>query len=77
MNVPAFDRRSTTSLVVVLRLDVTPTGDLRFGTLVDLDERLRGRLSGWEDLVPAVARFVAEELPAAPGQRPGGPSSHD
>ena len=64
MNVPALNEHSTTLLIVVLRLEVTDTGRLRYATLVDLNERTRGRFSGWDGAVPALARFVAEEIGA-------------
>lgn len=56
------DSERMTVVVVVLRLSVSGQGELRHGELVDVNERHRGRFSGWDGLVPAVARFVAQEV---------------
>jgi hypothetical protein len=59
-------------VVVVLRLSVSAGGELRHGELVDVNERHRGRFSGWDGLLPAVERFVSQELHGA-----GNKEAHD
>jgi hypothetical protein len=72
LSLPPADSERITVVVVVLRLSVSRQGQLRHGELVDVNERHRGRFSGWDGLVPAVARFVAQEVQAA-----GSRETHD
>jgi hypothetical protein len=55
------DLRTSRQLIVVVRLVLDAEWGLRHGELVDVDETSRGRFAGWDDLTPAIRRFVAEE----------------
>jgi hypothetical protein len=55
------DLRTSRQLLVVVRLLLDADWQLQHGELVDVDETSRGRFAGWEDLTPAVRRFVTQE----------------
>ncbi len=52
-------------LIVVVRLLLDEDWALQHGELVDMNERSRGRFAGWDDLTPAIRRFVADEQRAS------------
>ena len=59
---PGHDDLGTSrQLIVVVRLVLDADWGLRHGELVDVDETSRGRFAGWDDLTPAIRRFIAEE----------------
>jgi hypothetical protein len=61
---PGDDLGKSRQLVVVVRLLLSADWRLRHGELVDVNELSRGRFAGWDELMPAIRAFVAEEREA-------------